>query len=122
MLAIDIYGSIITLPNSPENVEDWGTDDIKEQYWRRKELPEIFDTITYDDDGNAMLSDEQERFAEEEWRRCRKGFWFLNHGKQENFIFIFNGGNWKTIFTPITGMPTDDILYTLIIGKTYFGV
>ena len=93
MLAIDIYGSIITLPNSPENVEDWGTDDIKEQFWRRKELPEIFDTITYDDDGNAILTDEQERFAEEEWRRCRKGFWFLNNGKStyitgKNYFYL----------------------------------
>ncbi len=82
MLALDIYGSLIQLsdPNSQDNIEDWGTDNPKEQYWRRKELPEIFDDIAYDDDGNAILTDEQEQYAAEEWRRCRKGFYFYNKG------------------------------------------
>lgn len=83
MLAIDIYGSLIHIPEKSENVfiEDWGTDNPKEQYWRRKELPSIFDEIEYDSDGNAILTDEQEVYAAEEWRRCRQGFYFLNNGK-----------------------------------------
>jgi len=81
-LAVNIYGSLVNILNPPqqEYVEDWGTDNPKEQYWRRKELPSIFDDVIFDDDGNAVLTDEQEQYAAEEWRRCRKGFYFLNNG------------------------------------------
>lgn len=81
MLAIDIYGSLINISNNPDYIEDWGTDNPKEQFWRRKELPEIFDDVALDDDGNPVLTDEQEEYATEEWRRCREGFWFYNNGK-----------------------------------------
>jgi len=82
-LAVSIYGSLVNIgnPTEQEYVENWGTDDPKEQFWRRKELPSIFDEVAYDDDGNAILTDEQEEYAAEEWRRCRKGFYFLNNGK-----------------------------------------
>lgn len=80
--AVDIYGSLVQIPDSPKEsgIENWGTDNPKEQYWRRKDLPDIFDDVEYDDDGNAVLSVEQEEYAAEEWRRCRKGFWFYNNG------------------------------------------
>lgn len=82
MLAVDIYGSLIHVPDVKDGVfvEDWGTNNIKEQYWRRKELPDIFDDVALDDDGNAILTEEQEEYAAEEWRRCRQGFFFLNKG------------------------------------------
>lgn len=82
-LATNIYGSAINIlnPLQEEYVENWGTDNPKEQFWRRRELPSMFDDITYDDDGNAILTDEQEEYAAEEWRRCKKGFYFLNNGK-----------------------------------------
>lgn len=82
MLAIDIYGSLIHLPEEKDGVfiENWGTDDIKEQYWRRKEIPDFFEDIEYDSDGNALLTAEQEVYGAEEWRRCRQGFYFLNRG------------------------------------------
>jgi len=82
MLAVDIYGSLINLPETKDGVfiEDWGTDDIKEQYWRRREIPDFFDDVEYDSDGNALLTAEQEAYGAEEWRRCRQGFYFLNKG------------------------------------------
>jgi hypothetical protein len=80
MLAVDIYGSLIHLESEPLEIEDWGTHTPEDQYWRRKELPKIFDDIDFDDDGNAILTDEQEDYAAKEWHRCRKGFWFYNKG------------------------------------------
>ncbi len=82
MLAVDIYGSLITLPENKINdyVETWDTSNPKLQYWRRKELPEIFDYISYDSDGNAILSHEQEEYAAIEVSRCKNGFYFFNNG------------------------------------------
>lgn len=82
-LAINIYGTLITLPDLKEGefIESWGTDNPKEQYWRRKELPEIFDTdIKFDADGAAVLNYEQKKYAAEEVRRCKKGFWLYIKG------------------------------------------
>lgn len=83
MLAVDIYGALVQLPEVKDGVfvENWGTDNPKDQYWRRKELPSILDDITYDSDDNAILTYEQEEYAAEEWRRCRQGFYFFNNGK-----------------------------------------
>lgn len=82
MLALDIYGTLVQLPSLSINtyVEDWGTDDPKEQYWRRKDLPDIFDDVEFDDGGNALLNSAQKKFATEEVRRCKEGFYFLNKG------------------------------------------
>ena len=81
-LAIDIYGTLVQLPEITEysKVETWGTKIQSEQYWRRSELPSYFDNVKLDDDGNAILSYEQERYAAEEVRRCKEGFYFLNNG------------------------------------------
>jgi hypothetical protein len=79
-LAIDIYGSLITLPESNAYVETWGTDNPKLQKWRRKELPEIFDDVKKDEDGNALLNAEQAAYAKEEVRRCKEGFYFMSNG------------------------------------------
>ena len=81
-LAIDVYGSLITLPETENTyVENWGTDNPSEQYWRRRELPDIFDDVKRDEDGNALLNAEQSLYAKEEVRRCREGFYFLNNGQ-----------------------------------------
>ena len=46
-LATNIYGSAINIlnPLQEEYVENWGTDNPKEQFWRRRELPSMFDDI-----------------------------------------------------------------------------
>lgn len=80
-LAVDIYGSLITLPNEEKAyVETWGTDNPKLQKWRRKELPDIFDDVKKDEDGNALLNAEQAAYAKEEVRRCKEGFYFMSNG------------------------------------------
>lgn len=80
-LAVDIYGSLITLPDT-ENayVETWSTDNPKLQKWRRKELPDFFDDVKKDDEGNALLNAEQAAYAKEEVRRCKEGFYFMSNG------------------------------------------
>ena len=77
---ISIYGTQVPLPNELKHVENWGTDIQSEQYWRRKDLPDIFDEVKRDDDGNALLNAEQREYSKEEVRRCKEGFTFLNNG------------------------------------------
>jgi len=80
-LAVDIYGSLITLPDNDKSyVETWGTDNPKLQKWRRKELPDFFDDVKKDEDGNALLNAEQAAYAKEEVRRCKEGFYFMSNG------------------------------------------
>lgn len=80
---VDIYGSLIEIPDKPDPkiIEDWDTNNPKEQYWRRKELPEFFNKVEYDKEGNLILNDEQEEYARREVDRCKKGFYFLSNGK-----------------------------------------
>lgn len=84
-IVIPIYGTNVRTPDEPAGIENWGTDDPKEQYWRRQELPEIFDEVEYDKDGVALLTPEQRAYADIEIGRCKKGFWFFSNGKK---IFI----------------------------------
>jgi len=55
------------------------------QYWRRRPLPDYFNEVEYDKDGNALLNFEQRKYAIEEVRRCKEGYWFMNNGQP---IFI----------------------------------
>ncbi len=79
-VSVDIYGTMINIPERDFFIEDWGTNDPTEQYWRRKELPEIFDNVKKDEDGNAILNTAQSEYAKEEVRRCKEGFCFMNNG------------------------------------------
>jgi len=80
-LSVDIYGTLIHTPNNENYVEDWGyPDNPSMQYWRRVDLPDYFDDVRKDEDGNALLNSEQSAYAKEEVRRCREGFVFLNNG------------------------------------------
>lgn len=82
MLAVDIYGTLINLQEHPLETLIEGWDLPKhEQYWRRKELPDIFRQIDYDKDGNALLTPEQKRYASKEVERCKKGYYFYNNGQ-----------------------------------------
>jgi len=77
-----IYGIELELPEQPpiEEIENWGTDNPIEQYWRRIDLPEYFEQVEYNKDGDALLDNRQRDYAKEEVRRCKEGFWFLNNG------------------------------------------
>lgn len=90
---IEIYGTSISIKYD-EYVEDWGyPNDPSMQYWRRSELPSIFDDVKKDEDGNAILNDAQAQYAKEEVKRCKEGFTFLNNGKKvkitgKNYFYL----------------------------------
>lgn len=81
-IAVDIYGTLVNIKeiDSTFEVENWGTDNPKEQYWRRKEIPPIFDNVEFDRSGELLLTAEQWNYAEREKQRCFNGFYFLNNG------------------------------------------
>lgn len=79
-LAVDVYGSLINIPENPPYIETWGTDNPKLQKWARRELPDFFDEVKKDEDGNALLNPEQSAYAKEEVRRCKEGFYFMSNG------------------------------------------
>lgn len=77
-----IYGIDILLPEHPPIDEIHGNDyPQKEQLWRRVELPDFFETVSYNKEGDLLLTEEQQQYANEEVRKCREGFWFMNNGK-----------------------------------------
>lgn len=77
---INIYGTDVLIPDHNGDIEDWGTDDPSEQYWRRQELPSFFEEVEYDKDGNALLTSRQREYALDQVKKCRDGFWFYNNG------------------------------------------
>lgn len=81
MLSVDIYGSLVHTPDPPPEttIEGFGLP-REEQFWRRKELPDFFDDVDLDKDGNAILNHQQQAYATIEVTRCKKGYWFFNNG------------------------------------------
>lgn len=73
---IEIYGSVITLPERPEDKHtlNYGLP-RKQQKWKRQIIPDYFDKVEYDKNGNLILTPQQENFAEEEVKRCKQGIW-----------------------------------------------
>lgn len=81
---INIYHTDIELPDVPEDkseIEDWGTDNPNEQYWRRKPLPQMFKTLNYDTEGNILLTLEQKQFCLKELDKIRNGCWVMINGE-----------------------------------------
>jgi hypothetical protein len=85
MSVLEIYGTLVSIPKSTGYVENWGTNITSEQYWQHRDLPDYFEQVEYDKDGNALLTLEQRKYAIEEVRRCKEGFFFMNNGV-ETFI------------------------------------
>lgn len=78
---VSIYGREISTPDHPSHEKIYGNEFPKEeQYWRRIDLPDYFDTVEYTKNGDLILTPQQEVYAAEEVRRCREGFWFYNKG------------------------------------------
>ncbi|WP_282457358.1 hypothetical protein, partial [Mycoplasmopsis arginini] len=73
---IKIYGSTITLPEKPKDEDAlyYGLP-RKEQKWVRQTLPDYFDKVEYDKQGNLILTQQQDIYASEEVRRCKQGVW-----------------------------------------------
>jgi len=73
---IEIYGSIISLPEKPKDEDAlyYGLP-RNQQKWRRTQLPSYFDKVEYDKNGNLILTHQQEIYASEEVKRCKQGVW-----------------------------------------------
>lgn len=80
---ITIYGSTITLPDEPIDKKEilYYDKPLKQQKWVKEDLPDYFDTVEYDKNGDLSLTPEQEAYATEEVRRCKKGVWAMIGGK-----------------------------------------
>lgn len=80
---IFVYNTEITLPDEPDisEIENWGTDDPENQYWRKKPLPPMFKHLVYDSDGNILLTPEQEAFCIKELHKIHHGCWIMINGK-----------------------------------------
>jgi hypothetical protein len=80
---ITIYHTDIELPDVPDvsEIENWGTDDPAEQYWRRKPLPPIFKNLNYDTEGNIVLNQGQRQYCLRELDKIRNGCWVMINGK-----------------------------------------
>lgn len=65
----DLYFELPPQPKK-QDIQGWGLH-IKDQKWKRTELPENWDELT---------QEEQEKFAFEEDRKCNEGVWFMCKG------------------------------------------
>jgi len=57
------------------------TDIIGDQVWVRTPIPESFEDIEFDDEGNAITTPEQEEFILQELDRIKHGHYFFNRGE-----------------------------------------
>jgi hypothetical protein len=76
----EIYGITYTTQDVPKTC-DWHNMPISEQYFRRLEIPDIFNELEYDEYGNAIYSEEQESFIIKEGEKITKGYWYMNEGE-----------------------------------------
>lgn len=77
----EIYGVKYKLPDvpKPKDIDGYGLPK-KEQKFRVNPIPDFFDDLEFDEDGNPIYSDEQRDFVISEWARVNHGYWFYNNG------------------------------------------
>lgn len=71
---------IYKTPEIPKKIDGYRQHQ-SEQYFRKKEIPSIFNDLEFDDDGNAVYTDEQIDFIKTEWAKINDGYWFYNNGE-----------------------------------------
>lgn len=76
-----IYGIKYSTPDIPKNC-DGEELPTKEQYFKKVDIPNIFDELEFDEDGNAIYTDEQISFIRREGSRIINGYWFMNEGEK----------------------------------------
>lgn len=82
MQTVSVYGVDYITPDYPrrETVAN-ALALLGDQKWRRTPIPDSFDSIEFDDEGNAILSPEQQGFVTSELERIIDGHWFFNRGQ-----------------------------------------
>jgi hypothetical protein len=79
---VEIYGTKVRLPDEPPKGEILYHDQPREkQKWVKADLPEIFESVEIDKNGDLILTPEQEAYASQEVRRCKRGVWALIGGR-----------------------------------------
>jgi hypothetical protein len=68
-----VYGIVYKTPPVPDKVDNT-------KKFVRIQIPEHFNELEFDDDGNAVYDDEQSDFIRSEWEKVNKGYWFYNNG------------------------------------------
>ena len=81
MQTIHVYGIDYQTPEYPkrETVPNY-RELFGDQKWDRTPIPDSFDEIEFDNEGNAILTPEQDEFVNQELERITQGFWFFNCG------------------------------------------
>jgi hypothetical protein len=74
-----IYGIEYKLPAKPSSI-DGSRFPSKKQKFTKVLIPEDFEELEFDEDGNAIYSDDQIRFITKEGERIKNGYWFYNNG------------------------------------------
>ena len=77
----EVYGIKYKTPNIPkkEDIDNWDMDEEDQKFYKL-ELPDIFEDLEFDEDENALYSDEQRDFVIKEWNKVNNGYWFYNNG------------------------------------------
>jgi len=82
MLTEKIYGITYELPKPPKYGEVCNFHKHrKDQKWEREELPDCFDDLEFDADGEAVYEPEHLEFIERELDRIENGHWLFINGK-----------------------------------------
>ena len=66
----EIYGITYNTPEVPKTCDGYNLPK-EEQYFRRIEIPEMFNELEYDDFGNAVYTEEQEAFIIKEGEKIK---------------------------------------------------
>lgn len=76
-----IYNTYVSIPDAPpgEEIEGYGLPE-SEQFWRRKDLPDIFNEVDIGKNGDVKLNAEQKNYAKSEVHRCLNGYWIFIKG------------------------------------------
>ena len=73
---IEIYGTQVLLPEQPLLAEMLYSDQSrKQQKWVKQELPEYFEKVDVNKNGDLFLTPQQQSYASKEVERCKKGVW-----------------------------------------------
>ncbi len=76
-----IYGIDYEIPDPPKKELIYNNHkSIKDQLWEKQDLPSFMYDISYNDEDDAVFTEQQQRYIEDEIDRILNGFWYFNCG------------------------------------------